>query len=67
MSEARPVCWGEAFRVCMRVTGTGALAKYLARLPEGDRLMLLDGINSDLLRAEVDSLLRSQQEQLALV
>jgi hypothetical protein len=51
----------------MRVTGTGALAKYLVRLPEGDRSVLLDGIDSDLLRAEVDSLLRSQQEQLALV
>jgi hypothetical protein len=43
------------------------LAKHLARLPENDRSMLLESIDSEALRAEVDSLLRKQQEQLALV
>lgn len=67
MSEAKLACWGEAFRVCMRATGVDPLAKHLARLPEDDRLMLLESIDSESLRAEVDSLLRKQQEQLALV
>ena len=67
MSETKLMRWREAFRVCMRVAGMGPLATHLARLPEDDRVMLLDGIDSDLLRAEVHSALRKQQEQLALV
>ncbi|HUU54469.1 MAG TPA: hypothetical protein VMY87_06060, partial [Armatimonadota bacterium] len=67
MSETKLQCWREAFHVCMRRTETAPLARHLARLPEGDRSMLLEGIGSDLLRAEVNTVLRSQQEQLALV
>ena len=67
MSETKLMCWREAFRVCMRVAGMRPLATHLARLPEDDRVMLLDGIDSDLLRAEVHSVLRKEQEQLALV
>jgi hypothetical protein len=50
----------------MRTTGTELLAKHLVQLPEDDRLMLLDSIDSDMLRAKVDCLLRGQQQQLAL-
>ncbi|MDH4179424.1 MAG: hypothetical protein OEV33_02860 [Armatimonadota bacterium] len=67
MSETKLQCWREAFHVCMRRAETAPLARHLARLPEGDRSMLLEGIGSDLLRAEVKAVLRSQQEQLALV
>ncbi len=67
MSEAKLICWRDAFRVCMRVAGVRPLATHLAQLPEDDRVMLLDGIDSDVLRAEVHSMLRKQQEQLALV
>ena len=67
MSEAKLQCWGEAFRVCMRRAEVAPLARHVAGLPEGDRSMLLEGIGSDLLRAEVNAVLRSQQEQLALV
>ncbi len=67
MSETKLRCWREAFRVCMRVTELGPLARHLVGLPEDDRSMLLEGIDCDLLRAEVDTLLRKRQDQLALV
>jgi len=67
MSDGKLLRWREAVRVCMRVAEVGPLAKHLARLPEDDRAMLLDGIGSEMLRSEVNALLRRQQEQLALV
>jgi len=67
MSNTKLGCWREAFRVCLRLAETAPLARHLARLPEDDRSMLLEGIDSDLLRAEVNAVLRRQQEQLALV
>jgi hypothetical protein len=66
MSEGKLLRWREAIRVCMRAE-VGPLARHLARLPEDDRSMLLDGIGSEVLRSEVNALLRRQQEQLALV
>ena len=67
MSNTKLQCWREAFHVCMRRAETAPLARHLAQLPEGDRSMLLEGIGSELLRAEVNAVLRSRQEQLALV
>ena len=67
MSETKLRRWREAFQVCMRLAETAPLARHVARLPEGDRSMLLEEIGSDLLRMEVNAVLRSQQEQLALV
>jgi hypothetical protein len=43
------------------------LAEHLVRLAEHDRAMLLEEIDSDELRAAVNSLLRREQDQLALV
>lgn len=67
MTDTKVLCWREAVRACMRRDEVGGLAEHLVRLPEDDRAMLLEGIDSDELRAQVNSLLRRQQEQLALV
>ncbi len=67
MTDSHVVCWREAVRVCLTTSGVSPLARHLARLPEGEREMLLKGIGSEGLRAAVSSLLRRQREQLALV
>ena len=67
MSETKLLCWPEALRVCLRGESVGSLAEHLARLPEEERIILLDGIDSDLLRAAVAAVLRRAQEQLALI
>jgi hypothetical protein len=67
MTETNLLCWQEAIRVCIGPSDIARLAEHVARLPEGQRRMLLDGIDSDGLRAAVNSLLRRRQEQLALV
>jgi hypothetical protein len=67
MTDTTLLCWREAMRVCMGTAETRRLAEHLARLPEMERTMLLEGIDSDGLRAAVNSVLRRRQEQLALV
>jgi len=67
MVDEKLICWREAVRACMQRGAAGGLAEHLVRLSEDDRAMLLEGIDSDELRAEVHSLLRRQQDQLALV
>lgn len=67
MSNEQVLCWREAVRACMRRGAADGLAQHVARLSEDERSMLLAGIDSEELRAEVTCLLRRQQEQLALV
>jgi hypothetical protein len=67
MTEAKLSCWREFGRVCLGSGGFSLAAEHLARLPESDRQMLLEGIDSDRLRVAVYSVLRRQEEQLALV
>lgn len=67
MTDAAVLRWRDAMPVCLGAGEVKRLARHLARLPEGERRMLLDGIDSDLLRVAVDSLLRQNEQQLALV
>ena len=67
MTDTKLVCWREAVRACMGGEKAGGLAEHLVQLPDGERAMLLEGIDCDELRAAVNSLLRRQQEQLVLV
>ncbi len=67
MSETEAVCWREAVRACVRWGGAGDLAEHLVRLSDDDRAMLLEEIDCEELRTQVNSLLRRQQEQLVLV
>ncbi len=67
MSDEQVLCWREAMRACIQRGAADGLAQHLARLSEHERAMLLEGIDSDELRAEVNCLLRRRQEQLALV
>ncbi len=66
MTDTQLVCWRGAISACIRTGEQGGLARHLAGLREDDREMLLEGIGSEELRAAVNSLLRRQQEQLAL-
>ena len=59
-------CWREAIRACIRTGDAESLVRHLAGLREDDREMLLEGIGSEELRAQVSMLLRQRQEQLAL-
>ena len=67
MTDTQLLCWREAVRVCMGQGEASGLAEHLVRLAEHDRAMLLEEIDSDELRTAVNSLLRREQEQLALV
>jgi len=67
MTDGTLCCWRDVVRVCLDLAEIIPVAEHLARLPESERQMLLDGIDSDGLRVAVDSVLRRQQEQLALV
>ena len=66
MTDTQLVCWRGAISACIRTGEQGGLARHLAGLREDDREMLLEGIGSEELRAEVGMLLRQRQEQLAL-
>ena len=67
MSDLMISRWAEAVRLCLERSQLGPLARHLARLPEGDRSILLEGIGSEALSAEVKAVLRRREEQLALV
>ena len=66
MTDTQMVCWRGAISACIRTGNREVLARHLAGLREDDREMLLEGIGSDELRADVGMLLRQRQEQLAL-
>ena len=66
MTDTQLVCWRGAISACIQTGDREVLARHLAGLREDDREMLLEGIGSEELRAEVGVLLRRQQEQLAL-
>ncbi len=66
MSDTTMVCWREALRACVRSGEAVGLAEHLARLPEDERAVLLEGLECEELRARVNSLLLLRQEQLAL-